>query len=314
MKKGIYLSLILFSLFIGINNVKAVSSPNSLSHFDFFENELHSVNPYQSITGFLDLHRVPDNISGKSYLFVDVCSNSTFKFEVVSNERGWIYNTSKLYRTTKKCDLSDGYTGIVYRVIFVVGTYYTSFGQVTGQSQTDWELLTYAQLKSTIKVTSEAYYTSFFSLFDYGISDTPPLQDLDYENDLTQTQVLKDILETLREISINSDAGVVDAINNQTQKIEEQIKQVEDIKDMDIDASDKELPDDSKYQDYNKAESDLKDKVNQANLNYLEIGMDDHSSLFIWNTITRIIQSHPAIFAMVTSILSIGVVKLALGR
>ena len=285
------------------------------STFKFFNNDFIGVSAKSSVTGYLDFYRFPDDVSGKSFLFIDVCSNSTFDFEVISQGKGIIYPPSKSYRTTKTCALENGYSGYVYRYIFIVGSYYSDFHIATPDFQTDdFEMLSYVKLYSEIKVTSTASYYSMFRLYDYGISDTPPLEDLDYENDLTQTQVLKDILATLREISINSDSGVTAAINNQTQKIEEQIKQVEEIKDMDIDQSDKELPDDSKYQDYNQAESDLKDKVNQADLSGIQIGIDNKSSSFIWDTITRIIKSNPFVFAMVTSILSIGIIKLALGR
>ena len=128
-----------------------------------------------------------------------------------------------------------------------------------------------------------------FSLISYGFNNEP------YNfNDTTDPSVIQN-----------------DTIINQNDTI---INNLNDINNADISDSDKSLPDDSKYTDYSNAESNLKDKIKDVDLNSLSIGIDVSSSNFIWDTLTSFIQSHTVIFGMFIAILSIGVIKLALGR
>lgn len=99
--------------------------------------------------------------------------------------------------------------------------------------------------------------------------------------------------------------------NNSQQETNDKL---DEITDMDISDQDKELPDDSSYQDYTEAEGDLMDKVNEADMDSLDIAIDTNSSNFVWNTITDIFNSHPMIMSTIIAILSIGIIKLALGR
>lgn len=103
-------------------------------------------------------------------------------------------------------------------------------------------------------------------------------------------------------------------INQNSQQIQQDKEQHDELMNSDIPNKDKELPDDSKYQDYNNTENDLKDKVNQADMSVISIGIDSNSSVFVWDTLTRIIQSNSIVFGMFIAILSIGIIKLALGR
>lgn len=89
---------------------------------------------------------------------------------------------------------------------------------------------------------------------------------------------------------------------------------LDNITDMDISEEDKELPDDSSYQDYNEAEGDLIDKINEADMDSLDIAIDTDTSNFIWDTITDLFNSHPMIMSTIIALLSIGIIKLALGR
>jgi len=98
-------------------------------------------------------------------------------------------------------------------------------------------------------------------------------------------------------------------IINQNQATNDKL---DDMLNADADASVN--PDDSKYDDYESAENSLKDKVNHADLSNLSIGIDSNSSRWVWETLTSLLQSHSAIFGMVIAILSIGIIKLALGR
>ena len=89
---------------------------------------------------------------------------------------------------------------------------------------------------------------------------------------------------------------------------------INDMKDMDIGSEDKEVPSDDKYQDYEEQEAILKESMEQADLNDLDIAIDVPTSDFIWQTITRLINSNTLVFGMFIAILSIGIIKLAFGR
>lgn len=107
---------------------------------------------------------------------------------------------------------------------------------------------------------------------------------------------------------------IIDQNNTIINSNNETNNKLDDITDMDIPDSSKEDLDDSSYQDYQGAEDDLMDSVGEADLSNVDIAIDTDSSNFIWDTITDIFQSHPLIMSTVIAILSIGIIKLALGR
>ena len=123
-------------------------------------------------------------------------------------------------------------------------------------------------------------YTSYTEKLTYSLSSSPEYSKLqDIEDQLTETN-----------------------------------EKLDEIKDMDISDEDKKLPNDDAYQDYTDVEDDLLDKVNEADMDVLDIAIDEDSSNFVWDTLTDLIQSHTLIFGTVIAILSIGIIKLALGR
>lgn len=107
---------------------------------------------------------------------------------------------------------------------------------------------------------------------------------------------------------------VTDSIDglNDTQK--ETNEKLDDIANADIGSDKKELPDDSSYQDYQDKENQIVDSIGNADMSDVSIGIDTSASSFIWDTMTSSIQSHPAVFTMFVSILSIFIIKLAFGR
>ena len=108
--------------------------------------------------------------------------------------------------------------------------------------------------------------------------------------------------------SINSNIDEMKDKQDQTNQT------LDEIKDMDISDEDKELPDDTDFNDYQDAEDDLMDKVSEADMSVIDIAIDEDSSIFVWDTLTDLIQSHTLIFSTIIAILSIGIIKLALGR
>lgn len=96
--------------------------------------------------------------------------------------------------------------------------------------------------------------------------------------------------------------------------IQQQSQNHEEFMNSDLSEEDKQKPNDQSYQDYTESENELKDKMQQANFSDISIGIDANSSAWIWNTLTRIIQANSTVFGMFIAILSIGIIKLALGR
>lgn len=113
---------------------------------------------------------------------------------------------------------------------------------------------------------------------------------------------------------INQNSQIIAGQNNIYDKQVETNNKLDDIKDMDISEEDKELPDDTEFNNYQDAEDDLMEKVEDADMSVLDVAIDVDSSNFVWETLTDFIQSHTLIFGTVIAILSIGIIKLALGR
>lgn len=113
---------------------------------------------------------------------------------------------------------------------------------------------------------------------------------------------------------IDQNNQLINGFNNLQNEQQETNDKLDDITNMDIPDSSKEDLDDSSYQDYQGAEDDLMDSVGEADLSSVDIAIDNDSSNFIWDTITDIFQSYPLIMSTVIAILSIGIIKLALGR
>lgn len=103
----------------------------------------------------------------------------------------------------------------------------------------------------------------------------------------------------------------LDDLNKNQNKTNDKI---DDIKDMDIDSDAKEKPDDSDYKNYEKSQGDITDKIDDVPMDNLDIGIDADSSNFIFESMYKFINAHPAVFSMFIAILSIGIIKLGLGR
>ena len=93
-----------------------------------------------------------------------------------------------------------------------------------------------------------------------------------------------------------------------------QNQQNEEIINSDIDDTTKEDVDQTQYNNYKSKEQQLMGVTNGTNLNDLDIGIDANTSGTIWQLITRIIKQNNKIFGLFISILSIGIIKIALAR
>lgn len=100
----------------------------------------------------------------------------------------------------------------------------------------------------------------------------------------------------------------------QIQNQEEANQKMDEFLNSDLSEEDKQKPNQDGFDSYQESENELKDKMNQADLGNVSIGIDANSSSWIWNTLESLIRSHTAVFGMFIAILSIGIIKLALGR
>lgn len=160
-------------------------------------------------------------------------------------------------------------------------------------------------------------YTVLVDVTGITISDFDPSMAQEFQQ-YQQNQTIIDQNNQLITGFNNLESTIQDSFDNMTDiiggKQDQTNDKLDDITNMDIPDESKEDLDDSSYQDYSDAESDLMDSVGQADLSEVDIAIDADSSNFIWDTITDIFESHPLIMSTVIAILSIGIIKLALGR
>lgn len=117
-------------------------------------------------------------------------------------------------------------------------------------------------------------------------------------------------------------AGIVNGViqyckDTDTQIIEKQQEtntKLDEIQNSDISNDSKESPNTNEFNDYQKAENGLFDKMKQADTNNLDVAIDGNSANFVWDTITRFYNSNALLMNFLISILSIGIIKMALGR
>ena len=304
MKKGIIFSFIfLFSLFF-ISNVKADTIEDYMDFnysSTFGGRTFDNINQYYVINNgvsttlssnlYFDINVSTDFYpSDQSYYYftMDYCSTGDDTiYDVYSSYENKIYG---IFNTDLGCNSSTGTTGKIFKMFvrlkmsyfndddsgaFVYRLYFTP----------SWGL------------SNKMNYNVFLRFLDMQVLNYDRFIDLfnQYKNDATS----QDFINT--QININNN------INETNDKLD-------DIIDADISDEDKKMPDDSSYQDYTDAEGDLMDKINEADLDSLDIAIDTNSSNFVWDTITDILQAHPLIMSTIIAILSIGVIKLALGR
>lgn len=113
----------------------------------------------------------------------------------------------------------------------------------------------------------------------------------------------------------DNDSTLANAIDNQTQELEKQTQVQEEMKNMDLpDESSESAANTDNINSFSEAEDSLKFRIGQTDLDNVNISFDNNSNLFVWDTMTSLFQSHPAIFSLVISILSVGIIKLMLAR
>lgn len=287
--------LFIFSLFF-IIDVKAleydsinsnINVNSSWNNYNFNSNNYISANAQgwfnevsikYSLTFDADSNICPfynANYDQFEYFVLDVCSTS----DVLGG--GNFYNdngfTDLIYKTNSSCSVG-GYQGKIFKLFVRMNT---NFSCNIGTSNNNF-----------VTLTNKSNNIYLFNSSNYNV----PLRftNIYYYDSSTYDSLLNDYS------NMNSYQQTNDKLD--------------DITNMDIPDSSKEELDDSSYQDYQDAEDALIDSIGEADLDSVDIAIDNDSSNFIWDTITDILQSHPLIMSTVIAILSIGIIKLALGR
>ena len=292
MKKGIFFSfLLLFSLFFATDVSAAVYNANDFEirvndtlvmgndGGGLWDGGYVTVSPNSEVHMNIDVNDVGNKAGDNLLVTVTFCSTGTFYGSILTPgydlTNATLINNYSITRSNTACTVG-GYPGVIMQSIWNLSVPGNSFSLHSWGGTTD----NYNVLVDVTGIT---------------ISDFDPSMAQEF----LQYQQNQQIIDQ-NNIIINS--------NNETND------KLDDIIDADISDEDKEMPNDSSFEDYQDAEDDLMDKVNEADMDVLDIAIDTDSSNFVWDTITDILQSHPLIMSTIIAILSIGVIKLALGR
>lgn len=342
MKKGMLFLVPILMVLFSVNNVKAYTNGNLYSNLimpsqaQFYgwdssgpstlgtAYQLDSTNvhtDYQQEYYYLTSSPYNDS-NGMSFSFplpINIKPNDVVNITTVFctlNSVNW-YGTYKWYSIDNATDINSHFQGNATYNNESIGSYETdatSFANCrafklnfTAQNSGQWfsiKFMTSNQVQLQ-QVSFMGYqlekngidYSAYFNELGSDISD---LESSILENG----GKLDDITGAIGDTNEKLD-DVTGAIGDTNEKLDDMIN-------ADADASVN--PDDSKYNDYESAEGDLKDKVRQADLTNLSIGIDSKSSSWIWDNLTNFINANSIVFSMYIAILSIGVIKLALGR
>ena len=219
MKKIRYLLLILPFLFI--NNISA----SSVENINFIGKSLDdewTIGANDSITGQISFTNSFQDISTTSgnFLFVDICTTGYEPYLwITSDSAGKLTPSTKWYKVNTPCN-TGGYKASVYRQILYIADseYYASCSSSSTKGCT--------QNISTGRLFSNTDYTAYMRLLRVGLTESVPLDDLIYDETVTQTSILNDILNSIR-----SDSSINQQIKENTQKqLEAQQKQLEEQK------------------------------------------------------------------------------------
>lgn len=176
-------------------------------------------------------------------------------------------------------------------------------------------------------------YSTYFTTFSCSFDSSAIIDNTDYTlyfssysvasyydpDGLLQTFAPSSFMSIDAIFSNNSDNSIINSLNTNTESLNNQIKAQEDTNNK-LDEITEMQPtvydtnDSSSFDSYEDGEKQLLDSVKDVDLDSLSIGIDSDSSSFVWNTLTSFIQSHPAVFGMFIAVLSLGIIKLALGR
>lgn len=225
------------------------------------------------------------------------------KEDIINNQNA---NTDKEIESQQVCEVIDSNKIIENGYLSTVGKVEEDIGQQEQGVTNFISINSNSKLKMLVKATAYSNRICFYNvnkeLINCISSSNSNIGEIEIPQNTSYVRftIVKKQNKPQFEICKTGNQAMNDSIN--------------DMKDMDIGDSEKDVPSDEKYQDYEEQEQILKDSMAQADLNTLDIAIDIPTSNFIWDTITSLINSNTLVFGMFIAILSIGVIKLALGR
>ena len=318
MKKYLLFVIALFSLFVV--NTKAAQVSSSDYYFKFLDYEdvgfTFGVSSSLSQNGTVQIWNL-DNVK-YTYFVLDFCTTGWDNFSITNTGyNNYFIENFLVYRTGQTCSTGN-YTGVLYRLQLSVGKYIDSNGD--GYYAASYIHFTasgnYHEYRFISSVLSD---TDVLSPLIAAGQNNGLLDDLKNKQDQTNSK-LDDVKGKQDQTNSKLDdvKGKQDQTNNKLDDLNSKQNQtnskLDNIKDMDAPDSAKTKPDDSDYKDYENAQGALTDKISDLPTDTLEIGIDANSSNFIFDTMNKLINAHPAVFSMFIAILSIGIIKLGLGR
>ena len=311
MKKYLFFATVVFSLFIASPKAELYSGePIALDLGGYMIPEYFGVaanaeNKY-AMTLYVEDYSA---YNGSRFALVTVCTPYDINNWYVTNSgkvNSYFDEFFDTFDTGKRCYMGDNVRGTLRFLQFYIGK------------------------PKTIEGTNEIRVSSYLHLkniYDYNVRYDflqVQLSDEDYLAPLINQSVSSQKQQEIIDKLTQNIQGINDLKNKQDQtnsklddlnsKQDQTNSKLDNIKDMDAPDSAKTKPDDSDYQDYEKAQGDLTDKISDIPTDTLEIGIDANSSNFIFDTMNKLINAHPAVFSMFIAILSIGIIKLGLGR
>ena len=149
------------------------------------------------------------------------------------------------------------------------------------------------------------------------------IQFSNFENGNDYTQVLSNVDANLNSISsavwsIKSNSDLIKQylqtmVNNNT-TINNNVNDIKDSINEDVGNNYKQTPNQTDYNNYHQKEQSILGQISNTDTSAINIQNNNNANLFIWDTITRSLQSHAKVMALMISILSIGIIKLILNR
>lgn len=288
MKKYFIISLATFSLFLG--NVKAIVYENDnyyLNNLKYNNNDLTTFD-FIYVGGAanrkLSFDLVPYGYQAGETLYITIvlCSDTAFSGDGYGSSE---ISNLKFYNSNYSCNYNDSsYTGGTIRMV--------AFNLKTGPGNEFSGYYYWYQVEN-----------GSLQLVDFVVSSSQFASIESYSS--------QDLINKNSQI-INQNNTIINQGQQTNEKLDATNDKLDSLLDSDISESAKEKPSDDDFQNYKDVEGDLTDKIKDTSLDDLDVGIDVPTSNFIWDTLTKFIKSHPAVFSMFTAILSIGIIKLAL--
>lgn len=313
-KKLYYTFMIIISFFILSLNVKGevIGLYDSNSFFgvningysDFPQDWTARPNEYRNLS--LTLYNYEGLTRPYKYLVMTACIVGTPQFKIINaaNSQSFFNEFFTYVDFHQECVAGD-YLGSIYYLQFEVGNYKDMDG--TGE-----ELMA----QSTLQIKSSMDVSVLDIFYDVGLSSDDVVSSLRIlqQNGYKLDNISTSISNQTNTIINNQNSNTNSIINNQNSNQAQTNQRLDDIENMDIGSNEKQMPNQDNFNSYTSNESQLLDSVNQADMSVLDIAIDSDSSNFVWTNLTNFIQSHQLVFSMFISILSIGIIKLSLGR